>query len=217
MIRTPALRDHPSDIPALAEHFWRSITRDAGARLPSDIIAELARYRWPGNARELRMVLASLFGLFGAENLTARHLQAVFEFEGQAGAAPRPPSASDAELFRMECLRQLRRADEVIRAAQVALRPLRPGTPPGEAPLAAVVEQRVSELELLCLNPLLFHGPETFQVVRRLKDRLRELAAELPARPERAASARAELDPDFGLALTTIFHEVDQLLEAAGR
>ncbi len=218
MIRTPALRDHPADIPGLATHFWRGITRDGAAELPREILAELTRYRWPGNARELRMVLSSLFGLFGAERLTARHLHAVFEFEGQAGSSGmRPPAAGEVELHRVECLRQLRRADEVLRAAQVALRPLRRGTPVDDPQLLPVLEQRVSELELLCLRPLLFHGQAAFAAVRRVKDRLRDLAAAPPTDPDRVRDCVAGLDQDFGLALNTIFEEVGQLLAAAGR
>jgi DNA-binding NtrC family response regulator len=213
MIRTPALRDHPSDIPMLADHFWKSITRDASAELPGDIVTELARYRWPGNARELRMVLSSLFGLFGPEQLAARHLHAVFEFEGQAGGG-RPEPGSEIELHRVECLRHLRRADEVLRAAQVALRP---ETRPDDAieDVAATLGHRVSELELLCVSPILFHGEHAYGAVRRVKDRLRELVPALRSQPERLRNARADLGPDFGVALTTIFHEVDTLLRSA--
>lgn len=196
MIRTPALRDHPSDIPMLAGHFWKTITRDASAELPGEIVTELARYRWPGNARELRMVLSSLFGLFGPEQLGARHLHAVFEFEGQAGGG-RPSLGGEVHLHRVECLRHLRRTDEVLRAAQVALR-----SPAEPAPL----EQRVSELELLCANPLRFHSEHAYAAVRRVKDRLAALVGD--------PNAPAELEPEFGFALTTIFHEVDALLRS---
>ena len=212
MIRTPALRDHPSDIPMLADRFWKNITRDASAELPGDIVTELARYRWPGNARELRMVLSSLFGLFGPEQLAARHLHAVFEFEGQAGAG-RPAPGGELELHRVECLRHLRRADEVLRAAQVALRPGAQLDGTIEA-VTAALGHRVSELELLCASPLLFHGEHAYGAVRRVKDRLRELVPALRDEPERLRNARAELGPDFGVALTTIFHEVDALLHS---
>ena len=220
MIRTPALRDHPQDIPNLATHFWKHITREADGELPPELLSELSRYRWPGNARELRMVLSSLFGLFGAETLTARHLRAVFEFEGQAGgAASGPPRTGELELHRVDCLRQLRRADEVVRATQVAARPLA-----GEGPLVAAVEpviaaleHRHHELELLCLRPLLFQGEETFAAVRRAKDRLVAVLAALASDPAAARTLwRGELEPDLSHALTSIFREVDRLIASAG-
>lgn len=220
MIRTPALRDHADDIPVLAVHFWRSITRDAAAELPQDILVELSRYRWPGNARELRMVLSGLFGLFGTETLSAHHLRAVFEFEGQAGGVgTRPASSRELTLHRVECLRQLRRADEVLRAAQVGLRPLSADQPldrSGVAPVAAALEHRMSELELLCLRPLLFHGEAAFGAVRRVKDRLGSLVGTLRTDPVAVRDRWwGELDQDFASALTTIFQEVDRLLAAA--
>jgi DNA-binding NtrC family response regulator len=222
MIRTPVLRDHPEDIPGLAGHFWMGITHSAAARLPADVVEELARYRWPGNARELRMVLSSLFALFGTEGLSARHLRAVFEFEGQIGLGSPGMSAQlssgEVGLHRAECLRQLRRTAEVLRAVQVELRPLRSHRPALEAPasLASVVEHRVSELELLCLKPLLFHGEVVFSIVRRIKDHLRALADSLRADPGEARAVwRRELEGDLTLAGSTIFKEVHKLVTAA--
>nr|CDQ36363.1 Transcriptional regulatory protein ZraR [Virgibacillus halodenitrificans] len=53
----PALREHPEDIPALAHHFSRQLSRDLGlAALPwqhADLV-RLTHYPWPGNIRELK-------------------------------------------------------------------------------------------------------------------------------------------------------------------
>jgi len=53
----PALRERPEDIPALAHHFSRQLSRDLGlAALPwqhADL-ERLTRYAWPGNIRELK-------------------------------------------------------------------------------------------------------------------------------------------------------------------
>ena len=229
MIRTPALREHPEDLPELARHFWTSITHDPAAELTEEILAALGRYRWPGNARELRMVLSSLFALFGPQGLTARHLQAVFEFEGQAGGGPQA-SPGELDLHRVECLRQLRRTDEVLRAAQVALRPLLrdPSTSSVKSEQSAAtgdrfdamrsVVQRVAELELLCLRPLLFHGEATFASVRRVKEGLRVFANGFERDPRKALSGwTGGLQRDFDTAVSTIFEEVEKLLAAAAR
>lgn len=64
-IRTPALRDHPEDIPELAKHFWLRIASDNGndtvAPLPVAVTDELKTYRWRGNARELRAFLNHVY------------------------------------------------------------------------------------------------------------------------------------------------------------
>ncbi len=221
MIRTPALRDHPGDLPGLASHFWKSVTHDPAAELPEDIIADLAHYRWPGNARELRMVLSTLFALFGAHGLGVRHLHAVFEFEGQAGERSPRDSRGELALYRVECLRQLRRTDETLRAAKVALRPLLSGqsaSPAEWASAAGVLEHRVNEIELLCRRPLLFHGEATFASVRTVKDRLRTLIELLRFDAGKALALwTRELERDFEEAVRTIFKEVETLLVAAAR
>jgi two-component system response regulator PilR (NtrC family) len=56
-IHMPALRDHPEDIAPLARHFRKNITLDEANELSPEIFSELKSYRWPGNARELKMVL----------------------------------------------------------------------------------------------------------------------------------------------------------------
>ncbi|HET8790032.1 MAG TPA: sigma-54 dependent transcriptional regulator [Modicisalibacter sp.] len=56
-IRLPALRERPDDIPLLAHHFSRELSRDLG--LPAlpwqhDDLELIARSPWPGNIRELK-------------------------------------------------------------------------------------------------------------------------------------------------------------------
>jgi transcriptional regulator with GAF, ATPase, and Fis domain len=61
-IRTPALRDHPEDIPLMAAHFWSEI-RSVRERLPDEVAAVLQAYPWRGNARELRGFLGYVSAL----------------------------------------------------------------------------------------------------------------------------------------------------------
>jgi len=59
-IRLPALRDHPEDIPAMAEHFARRAASRFGlpprSPTPGDLRL-LTGYRWAGNVRELAAVM----------------------------------------------------------------------------------------------------------------------------------------------------------------
>jgi two-component system, NtrC family, response regulator AtoC len=50
-IRMPALREHPSDIPLLIEHFLGSTKLEKGG------IELMCRYHWPGNVRELMAMI----------------------------------------------------------------------------------------------------------------------------------------------------------------
>src|SRR5262249_14688057 len=114
LIRTPTLRDHSEDIPVLAQFFWKKIARDERAALPDEILDRLQTCAWPGNARELKAVLMSLYALFGKEGLDAARLSAVFQIQGQAPSAE-PESVAQKEMIthRVDCLRHLRRGDEV--------------------------------------------------------------------------------------------------------
>jgi formate hydrogenlyase transcriptional activator len=50
------LRDHPEDIPPLAEFFTRKYAREMGKkieRIPPDTMSALVSWSWPGNVREL--------------------------------------------------------------------------------------------------------------------------------------------------------------------
>jgi transcriptional regulator with PAS, ATPase and Fis domain len=59
-IRTPPLREHPTDIPALAALLWDRLTGAAAPPLPATVHNELQSHPWPGNVRELRAFLINL-------------------------------------------------------------------------------------------------------------------------------------------------------------
>ena len=55
-IALPPLREHPEDIPALAEHFTARHARNCARRITGispEALAALCQYDWPGNIREL--------------------------------------------------------------------------------------------------------------------------------------------------------------------
>jgi DNA-binding NtrC family response regulator len=59
----PPLRERKDAIPVLAQRFLEDIARQSGVpvkRLTPDALAQLARYRWPGNIRELRNFIENL-------------------------------------------------------------------------------------------------------------------------------------------------------------
>jgi transcriptional regulator with PAS, ATPase and Fis domain len=78
-LRVPALRERPSDIPLLVEHFLERFNRQFGRQVrgvDGEAMTLLQHYRWPGNVRELRNVLERLVILgpddvIGADDLPA--------------------------------------------------------------------------------------------------------------------------------------------------
>jgi hypothetical protein len=217
-IHTPALREHPDDIPLLAQHLWRKITKDPKQGLRPEILAQLKSCRWPGNVRQLKMVLNRLASLFGVDNPTGENLRLVFLYEGQEqGSSEGPLGERDLILHRVECLRHLRRADEVIRATKVTLRPIVEGEKLDRETIAAVLpglDLRLNELDVLCFRPLLFHSEMTFTLVHRLKGKLTYLQSLVKNNGQEVLRYwRDETAEAFRLVLSTIFQEVNALLK----
>jgi two-component system nitrogen regulation response regulator NtrX len=87
----PALREHPEDIPALADHFLAEFARAYGRRAKhlSDAALEvLVKYRWPGNVRELKNLIERLVIMVPGDKIERRHLPLTLHHDHA-----RPPSA----------------------------------------------------------------------------------------------------------------------------
>jgi DNA-binding NtrC family response regulator len=83
-LRIPPLRERPSDIPPLLEHFLVQFCQEHG-KPPKTLSAEalelLSRYSWPGNVRELKNVMESVV---------------VFHQDGEVTLNDLPPEIRDA-------------------------------------------------------------------------------------------------------------------------
>ena len=159
--------------------------------------------------------MRNLFYLFGKSGLGIKHVRAVLNEQGWMGGSPAgPPAAQEIGLHRVECLRHLRRADEVVRAAEVALRPVADGRPCDAEAVRAAVGRHLEELEILCLHPLLFHSNAMFSTVCELKGQLAHLhgllGQNLPAAADYLNHTLAER---FRRASHAIFGEVERLLK----
>ena len=76
-VRMPALRERPSDIPELLDHFLSLRRRPDGGgphRFAPDALERLVQYPWPGNVRELRNVVERLIVTIDDDAVTAAHL-----------------------------------------------------------------------------------------------------------------------------------------------
>ncbi len=129
----PALREHPEDIPALANHFLAEFARAYGRRPKrfSDAAQEvLLKYRWPGNVRELKNLVERMVIMVPGERIERRHLPPVVHADhGRAhptrGAAAHPATFSSLQEARAAYERDyiLRKLEEnrgnVSRTAEV--------------------------------------------------------------------------------------------------
>ncbi|MFN4260656.1 MAG: sigma 54-interacting transcriptional regulator [Gemmataceae bacterium] len=76
-IRVPPLRERPSDIALLAEHFLKRFVRETGRKIRSFTPAALMKmrdYHWPGNVRELRNVVERAVALSTSPTIDANDI-----------------------------------------------------------------------------------------------------------------------------------------------
>ncbi|NOZ20001.1 MAG: sigma-54-dependent Fis family transcriptional regulator [Planctomycetes bacterium] len=221
VISTPRLQDNPENVALLAKAFWAKITGNSNWTLPPDIISELQTYRWPGNARELKSVLAHLYAVFHnivpRHSLNAKHLRGVFRLLGQA-AAIEPDELPADELSRhaVECLRHLLEAQDLILAFRNAFqRVLKSKTEPKALKnVHRTMRHHMLELERLCQQPLLFHGKSTFGIFEGLIEKLSHFDDLLFSVPVDAVTYwRSIIDDHLDSALDAVFHERDWLMK----
>lgn len=212
VIITPDLRDDPHNLMLIAQQLWHEITK-TDVRLPKEILEELVRHRWPGNIRELRSVLSSLNNFFGTRELRREHVSAVFQHFGLvAGYGQRQPGVREPGTLQLECVKNLRRADDVIRACEQALKAAdgRAFSPQQRDTLTRI---RV-EMRTLMRNRLCFGSPETWRAVSRVEQDLGRML-DMHAGDGRATSRfrRTVLAPDIERAVSRLFDENQRLLE----
>jgi DNA-binding NtrC family response regulator len=128
-IRTPPLREHPQDIPILAQHLWRSICGDEDAQLSNEILKELQLYPWIANVRELRSVLAHMRQSFHQSSPGLAHLRMAFHSYHAPVEAPKLTRRHAEAMQWQATVQHLSRLDEVLRACRVDLKPLSEKTP----------------------------------------------------------------------------------------
>lgn len=86
-IQAPPLREHPEDIPDLAEHFLRQLVagRSSVPSFTDGALEELRQYDWPGNVRELKNVVERSAVLVDDDRITVGDLPDGITGESSSG------------------------------------------------------------------------------------------------------------------------------------
>jgi two-component system response regulator AtoC len=79
-IRIPPLRDRPTDIPLLVEHFLEKYSKHRRVGVDGEAMQLLQQYRFPGNVRELRNLIERLVLLGPEDVVRAEHLPPEIRF-----------------------------------------------------------------------------------------------------------------------------------------
>ena len=119
-LRIPPLRERPSDLPQLAEHFLAVFCEEHGRqpkRLSADAVEVLRRHPWPGNVRELKNLIESVVIFHRGDEITLADLPPEVQESAAVsahGAPVQPPSGAPrtmAEIERQAILETLQRTD----------------------------------------------------------------------------------------------------------
>jgi transcriptional regulator with GAF, ATPase, and Fis domain len=91
-IALPSLREHPDDIPALAEHFTARHAKNCNRSvrgISDEAMACLTQYDWPGNIRELENALERAVVIGSSDTILAEDLpETLLESAESGGNAP---------------------------------------------------------------------------------------------------------------------------------
>jgi two-component system, response regulator FlrC len=170
----PPLRDRPIDIPVLATQLLRRLAEDLGRPTPTltdDAVRGLARYRFPGNVRELSNILERALVRCRYDVIDRQHLDLGIH----------EPRSSVAALGRTE------------RAPLPERRFLPEGVPIDLSSLERLAIQEALRRE----NGNRTHAARTLGIsLRTLRNKLREYRTATGARHPQAASADGQIVPD---------------------
>ena len=124
-IHTPALREHPEDLPLLADFYLERFARENGKPKPfiqDQALEQLRRHSYPGNVRELRNLVERLAILAPPGEITLEHVNLIFPGGGQAVdpfLSTRPLAEAKEDLERRYVETQLKlHGNDIARTAE---------------------------------------------------------------------------------------------------
>lgn len=213
-IHTPPLREHPEDIPVISRWLWSEITGATAPRLSSEIVDSLTEHTWPGNIREMKAVLSSLFIHYGTRAKTREQFETVMFLTGRSAGLPASQTSMGSPLrTRIEYLQHLNMADKALRGIEVYLNALgakRNRTAPEKADAQTALRERHRDLLQLCEQPLLFSSERVFEAVHSVCGKVAyilELAAANPQSMNRKTTR--ELTTQLKSARTLTLKQID--------
>lgn len=89
-ITMPPLREHPDDIPALAQGFIHAFAAESHrpiTGIDEDCLMALQSYAWPGNVRQLRNVIQRAVALSPGPHIKRADLPPEFQYRSAAGSS----------------------------------------------------------------------------------------------------------------------------------
>ena len=185
-ITSPPLREHPEDIPLLAEAYWKRRLRKG--TLSREFLGYLKNYHWPGNVRELNSILNSLVDYFGDISPTPAHVEAIRRSRQEMLIRSVKSGLDDpSQLLKIKSQNILINVQNILRSLKIEIQPVvshpssrEYGKPELES-LKEFIRQQIKILNDLCLEPAYFKQWEIFEATTHYRHILEKTVENWPA------------------------------------
>ena len=185
-ITSPPLREHPEDIPLLAEAYWKRRSRKG--TLSHEFLDSLKNYHWPGNVRELNSILNSLVDYFGDISPTPAHVDAIRKSRQEMLIRSVNNGMDDpSQLLKIKSQNILISVQNILRSLKIEIQPVVSHPSHGEygkpelESLKEFIRQQIKILNDLCLEPTYFKQWEIFEATTHYRHILEKAVESRPA------------------------------------
>jgi len=173
-ITSPPLREHPEDIPLLAESYWERRLRKG--RLSRKFLDSLKDYHWPGNVRELNSLLNSLVDYFGDISPTPAHVDAIRKSRQEMLIQSAKTDMDDpSQLLKIKSQNILINVQNILRSLKIEIQPVVSLSTQGKyghselESLKEFISRQIKILNDLCLEPTYFKEWEIFEATTKYR------------------------------------------------
>ncbi len=185
-ITSPALREHPEDIPLLAISYWKRRLRKGN--LSREFLDYLKDYHWPGNVRELNSLLNSVVDYFGDISPTPRHVDAIRKSRQEMLVQSARTERDDpSQLLKIKSQNILINIQNILRSLKIEIQPVVSQTHESKfskSKLENLKEFIIGQIRILndlCLEPTYFKQWEIFEATTHYRHILERTIKGWPA------------------------------------
>ena len=221
IIQTPALNDHPEDIPGMIDKIWPKIIEenmDSGKNengilnpeLSADVITKLQTMHWPGNVRQLKNILRRLYAYVGElKTINVDDLVSVVKYESMGVSK---------ETEKIAKIHRIKQAMAILQSTEATLdfriKRYDPEYTPGSF-VEGGTQFHLDEIDSLCNHPLNLSEP-VFLILNDLKGKLIYFSHLFSQKPEQAFGYwKKRVKPTLKGSLEKIHEEYNKFGDSA--
>jgi transcriptional regulator with AAA-type ATPase domain len=193
MINASPLREHPEDIPNLANAYWARKHRTT--KLSNEFLEYLKTYLWPGNVRELYSTLNSVVDYYGNVSPMPSHIDGIRKLrQNVLNKAKTRENDDPAQFMKIKSQNVLISIQNILRSIKIVMRPViygQAGTinkTAKQGNLKEFFREQADKLNDLCSEPSYFKRWEVFKKTAKYRYVLEKTTHDWPVSVEELRS-----------------------------